>query len=66
MTIVIGLVGEPLAGKGTCAYCIEKLEKARGITTGRVRFSDLLRETLTLWDLPATRKKSSANKYYHA
>lgn len=56
MKLVIGIVGPPLAGKETAANAIEELLRADGHTVSRHRFSDPLRETLTLWGLPHGRE----------
>lgn len=52
MKLVIGLVGLPLAGKGTAADKLEALFKNDGISVSRHRFSDILRDTLDLWGMP--------------
>lgn len=50
--LIIGLVGEKGSGKDTFAkYFQEMSEKS----TSHIRFSDLLKQTLKLWDLPETR-----------
>jgi dephospho-CoA kinase len=51
MKLVIGIVGPPLAGKETVANTLEALLKKDGFTVSRHRFSDPIRETLTLWGL---------------
>lgn len=53
--LVIGLVGEKGGGKGTFAEMLAA-ETPRGVRCVRVRFSDLLRETLNQWALPITRQ----------
>jgi dephospho-CoA kinase len=50
--LVIGLIGEKGSGKETFAQEFQKLVKKK---VSHVRFSDLLKETLELWSLPATR-----------
>jgi dephospho-CoA kinase len=52
MKLVIGIVGPPLAGKETATEKLEGLFKNDGCTVSRHRFSDILRETLTLWGIP--------------
>lgn len=52
--IVIGLVGEKGGGKGTFAIVLAGLAAPCGVAT--VRFSDVLRATLDLWDIPKTRE----------
>lgn len=56
MKLVIGIVGPPLAGKETAAEKLEELLKRDGYSVSRHRFSDILRETLTLWDIPHGRR----------
>lgn len=51
---VIGLVGEKGSGKGTFAELIERVAAPQRVA--RIRFSDVLRETLDLWDVPKTRE----------
>lgn len=53
--VVIGLVGEKGGGKGTFSEMLAA-EAPRGVRCARVRFSDLLRETLEQWALPITRQ----------
>jgi uridine kinase len=55
MKLVIGIVGAPLAGKETCANLFEKLLIEDGYSVSRHTFSDILRDTLALWDIPANR-----------
>jgi len=55
MKLVIGIVGAPLAGKETCANTIELLLIEDGYRVSRHTFSDILRDTLDLYDLPHTR-----------
>ncbi len=55
MKLVIGIVGAPLAGKETCANTLEQLLIEDGYSVSRHTFSDVLRDTLDLWDLPHTR-----------
>lgn len=52
--IVIGLVGEKGSGKGTFAELFAASAPA-GSRVVRVRFSDILRETLDCWHLPSSR-----------
>jgi uridine kinase len=52
--VYIGLTGEIGSGKGTFVTFLKELLSERTIV--HQRFSDLLRETLALWSLPATRK----------
>ncbi len=56
MKLVIGIVGSQLAGKETAADILEELLRGDGLTVSRHRFSDPLRETLTLWGLPHGRE----------
>lgn len=55
MKLVIGIVGAPLAGKETCANTLEKLLVEDGYTVSRHTFSEILKETLDLWDIPRGR-----------
>lgn len=55
MKLVIGIIGAPLAGKETCANVLEQLLIEDGYSVSRHTFSDILRDTLDLWDLPHTR-----------
>ena len=55
MPIVIGLVGQPSAGKGTVAEMIVRCAKEANLTTASCRSRDILRETLDLWDIEANR-----------
>lgn len=58
MKLVIGIVGEIGSGKGTfAAFVTEVLGPRRA---ARVRFSDVLRDTLTLWNLPHSREHLQA------
>lgn len=52
--LVVGLVGEKGGGKGTAVPLISEALPAGTRCVG-VRFSDILRETLTLWHLAHTR-----------
>lgn len=54
MKIIIGLVGEKGGGKETFGDILIKLLPNKRIA--RVRFSDLLAETLLLWSIPNTRE----------
>jgi dephospho-CoA kinase len=51
--VVIGIVGEKGAGKGTFVRYFKELSKKK---ISDIRFSDLLKQTLDLWDLPGTRE----------
>lgn len=51
--IVIGITGEIGSGKDTFSNHLIKIAKGKKII--RTRFSDILKETLTLWDLPHSR-----------
>lgn len=51
--IVVGIVGEKGAGKGTFVKFFKELYKGK---TADIRFSDLLKQTLDLWDIPTTRE----------
>lgn len=53
MKLVIGLVGEKGSGKDTFVKIFKKNAKDKKVVD--LRFSDLLLETLNLWDIPATR-----------
>lgn len=53
MTQIIGLVGEKGSGKDTFAQILTEIIKNKKIA--HIRFSDLLKQTLRLWDLPITR-----------
>ena len=55
MKLVIGIIGAPLAGKETCANVLEQLLIEDGYSVSRHTFSDILRDTLDLWDLPHAR-----------
>ncbi len=52
MKLVIGIVGAPLAGKETCANTLEQLLAEDGYRVSRHTFSEILRATLDLWDIP--------------
>lgn len=49
---IIGLVGEKGSGKDTFAKYLQEISDK---TVAHIRFSDLLKQTLKLWDLPITR-----------
>lgn len=51
--LVIGLVGEKGSGKETVGNYIVQLLSDKKVM--HIKFSDLLKETLDLWSLPATR-----------
>src|SRR3989344_5347425 len=53
MKIVIGITGEIASGKDT--FTTNFIANAIGRRITRVRFSDILHETLEKWDIPATR-----------
>lgn len=53
MTLVIGLTGEKGSGKQTFTDLLTEI--AEGKTIKQVRFSDILADTLKLWDIPQTR-----------
>ncbi len=53
MTLVIGLVGEKGSGKQTFVNFVKELFPSSSIR--QVRFSDILAQTLMLWDIPQTR-----------
>lgn len=53
MAKVIGLVGEKGSGKETFCVFLEEIAKNQKIF--HIRFSDILKQTLMLWDLPITR-----------
>lgn len=50
--IVIGITGEIGSGKDTFSNHFLKISKEKVV---RMRFSDVLKDTLTMWDLPLTR-----------
>ena len=56
MKLVIGILGAPLAGKETCANLFEKLLVEDGYSVSRHTFSDILRDTVALWNIPADRE----------
>jgi dephospho-CoA kinase len=60
MALVIGLVGEIGSGKGTSADMLAGFAREAGKSFIKMRFSDVLRETLTLWRLPHTRENLQA------
>jgi dephospho-CoA kinase len=49
---IIGLVGEKGSGKDTFAKYLQEISEKK---IAHIRFSDLLKQTLKLWDLPLTR-----------
>ena len=53
MKLIIGLVGEKGSGKETFAKIFQSLMPDKKIA--HIRFSDHLKDTLTLWDIPITR-----------
>lgn len=53
MPFVLGLVGEKGSGKGTAAKLLAELVRPQRVAV--VRFSDVLRATLALWDIAPTR-----------
>lgn len=53
MKLVIGLVGEKGSGKQTFVNFIKLIRKDLNIR--QVRFSDILAETLLIWDIPISR-----------
>jgi dephospho-CoA kinase len=53
MKLVIGLVGEKGGGKETFGDLLKELLPNHSLT--RVRFSDLLSQTLEMWSIPKTR-----------
>lgn len=50
--LLIGLVGEKGSGKDTFAKYLQEISDK---SVAHIRFSDLLKQTLKLWDLPLTR-----------
>ncbi|MBI2086092.1 AAA family ATPase [Candidatus Daviesbacteria bacterium] len=53
MKLVIGLVGEKGSGKQTFVNFLKSI--APELNIRQVRFSDILAETLMIWDIPITR-----------
>ena len=53
---VIGVTGEKASGKETWGDFLLEFLDVRGITHARVRSSDILKETLGIWNIPATRE----------
>ena len=53
MKLVIGLVGEKGSGKQTFVNFFKDLNP--NLKIGQVRFSDILAQTLLMWDIPITR-----------
>lgn len=53
MKLVIGLVGEKGSGKQTFVNFLKEL--CPNLNIRQLRFSDILAQTLILWDLPTTR-----------
>lgn len=56
MKLVIALVAHQRAGKKTFTNRIEEFLKRDGYTVSRHRFSDIIRETLMLWNIPHGRE----------
>jgi dephospho-CoA kinase len=54
MKLVLGLVGEKGSGKGTFIQTLK--EVAAGKSVERIASSDILGETLDIWDIPRTRR----------
>lgn len=54
MKLVIGLVGEIGSGKGTLFTLLK--DQVPTLAVVRIGFSDIIRETLVLWELPNTRE----------
>jgi len=52
MKTVIGVIGEKGSGKGTFVHLLQALSSK---SVGCVKSSDILAETLTLWDIPLSR-----------
>lgn len=55
MKLVIGIIGEIGSGKEMFVSLFSEIARKR-FTVARVRFSEILRETLRLWDIPMTRE----------
>ena len=53
MKLIIGLVGEKGSGKQTFVNFLKSI--APDLNIRQVRFSDILAETLMIWDIPITR-----------
>jgi dephospho-CoA kinase len=61
MKIIVALIGKNGAGKGAVAQIFGKyFQFERGCHTATVVFSDLLKETLTLWGVEHTRENLQA------
>lgn len=64
MKLVIGLVGEKGSGKQTFVNFLRQIASSatpprndgEGLTIRQVRFSDILAQTLLIWDIPNTRE----------
>ena len=56
MAFIIGLVGENGGGKGTFAEALMAAAKEAGASAERLRSSDILKDTLSLWHIPSTRE----------
>jgi hypothetical protein len=55
MTLVVGHLGKPAAGKGTVSAIFAELAQSGGFTVAEIRFSDPLRETLHLLNAMSVR-----------
>jgi len=58
VSVSIGLVGKPRAGKGTFVSSLEEVLRRQGgrRTIASVRFSDPIRRTLDIWGIPDSRE----------
>lgn len=55
-TIIMGLVGKIGSGKSTFTNILIEFAEQQGLSVSRIKFSDILLETLNLWNLTANRE----------